>query len=263
VTGAGPGAEVLEVGAGTGQATRGLLEHGWRVVAPEPGRQLAVVARRVLAGRGEVDLVVSPFERWQADGRTFDVVLAATSWHWLDPRVAHRRAAELLRPAGCLAIVTTEHVLPPDGDDFLRQVQRVYEEVGPGDGQGGPRPPGAVKAPDVAAMRDSGLFAEPIVHRYVWGQEYTSEQYLALLSTYSGHIAAAPQRRTTSFTRIRELIDARPSATVRKHHLTMLQAARRSGRPTRNRPEPGGGSRPVAIDFSGRPTRRTVSGIRT
>src|SRR5215204_2198587 len=32
------GARVLEVGAGTGQATRGLLECGWSVVALEPGR---------------------------------------------------------------------------------------------------------------------------------------------------------------------------------------------------------------------------------
>jgi SAM-dependent methyltransferase len=148
----------------------------------------------VLAGRGDVDVVVSPFERWEAGGRTFDLVFAATSWHWLDPRAAYRRAAELLRPAGCLAIVATEHVLPPDGDDFFGQVRRVYEEVGMSDGQGGPKPPKAIDAPDVAAMRASGLFAQPVVHRYVWSQEYTSEEYLALLSTYSGHVATTPGR---------------------------------------------------------------------
>lgn len=228
-TGAGPGAEVLEIGAGTGQATRGLLERGWRVVALEPGQELAAVARRALAGRGAVDVEVSPFERWEAGGRTFDVVFAATSWHWLDPRVAYRRVAELLRPGGYLAIVATEHVLPADGDDFFRQVQRVYEEVGMGDGQGGPKPPEAIEAPDVVAMRASGVFAEPVVHRYGWSQEYSSEEYLALLSTYSGHIAASRQQRDTLFTRVRELIDARPSATVRKHYLNILQTARLIG----------------------------------
>jgi hypothetical protein len=67
------------------------------------------------------------------------------------------------------------------------------------------------------------------VHRYVWSQEYTAEEYLALLSTYSGHIAASPQQRDTLFRPINELIDARPTATVRKHYLNMLQTARRIG----------------------------------
>jgi hypothetical protein len=45
-------ARVVEIGPGTGQATRGLLGQGWRVHALEPGRELAAVARRVLAGQG-------------------------------------------------------------------------------------------------------------------------------------------------------------------------------------------------------------------
>ncbi|PZW03878.1 Methyltransferase domain-containing protein [Micromonospora phaseoli] len=221
-------ARVLEVGTGTGQATRGLLARGWCVVSLEPGRELAAVARRMLAGRGDVHVVVSPFERWAAgDQEPFDLVFAATSWHWLDPQVSYGRAAELLRPGGHLAIVATEHVSPPGGDEFFRQVERIYDEVGMGDGQGGPKPPEAIAAPDVAAIDESGFFAPPTVHRYVWSREYTAEEYLALLSTYSGHIAATPWQRRTLFTGIRDMIDSRPSATVRKHYLNMLQIARR------------------------------------
>lgn len=224
----GAGARVLEIGAGTGKATRGLLGRGWRVVALEPGPELAAVAGRVLAGLGDVEIVVAPFERWEAgDLARFDLVFAATSWHWLDPEVAYRRAAELLRSGGHLAIVATEHVMPPDGDDFFRQVEAAYDKVGMGDGLGGPAPPQAIEAPDVAAIGSSGFFAPPIVHRYVWGQEYTAEEYLGVLSTYSGHIAASAQQRETLFTRIRGMIAARPSATVCKHYLNTLQIARR------------------------------------
>lgn len=220
---------VLEVGAGTGQATRGLLEQGWSVVALEPGRELAATARQVLGEFAGVEVVVAAFERWVGGGGrgTFDLVFAATSWHWLDQRVAYRRAAESLRSGGFLAIVGTAHVLPPDGDDLFREVERAYEEVGMSDGQGGPGPPEAIEAPDVEAMLGSGFFAPPIVHRYVWSREYTSGEYLALLSTYSGHIAASSQQRETLFTRIRELIDARPPATITKHYLNTLQVAQR------------------------------------
>jgi SAM-dependent methyltransferase len=223
-------ARVLEIGPGTGQATRGLLEQGWSVVALEPGARLAAVARRVLAGRGAVDVVEQPFERWDAGDRApFDLVLAATSWHWVDPRVGYRRAAELLRPGGHLAVVATEHVLPPDGDDFFRQVEAAYDEVGLGDGRGGPAHPDTIEPPDVAAMRAQESFADPVVHRYLWAQEYTAEEYVTLLSTYSNHIAASPEQRDTLFARVQELIARRPSGTVRKHYLTLLQTARRAG----------------------------------
>lgn len=224
------GARVLEIGPGTGQATRALLARGWSVVALEPGRQLAMVARRVLAGRGEVQVVVAPFERWEDRQQVpFDLMFAATSWHWLDPAVAYRRAADLLRPGGSLAIVSTAHVLPPDGDPFFREVEQAYAAVGMSDGQGGPPAPEAVPAPDAPAIEGSGLFDAPVVRRYLWSRSYSAAEYLALLATYSGHIAASPRQRERLFADIRRRIESRPSGAVRKHYLNLLQVARRSG----------------------------------
>ena len=218
---------VLEIGAGTGQATRGLLARGWHVVALEPGPELARVARRVLAGLGDVEVVVEPFEQWRGEQGSFDLVLAATSWHWLDPETACARAADCLRPGGVLAVVATEHVLPDgEGDPFFRAVEQDYDAVGMGDGLGGPASPEAVPAPDAAAMAASGLFAPAVVSRYVWSRSYTAEEYLALLSSYSGHIAASPATRQQLFEAVRRRIEARPGGRVRKHYLTMLQTAR-------------------------------------
>ncbi len=145
----------LEIGAGTGQATRGLLARGWGVVALEPGRELARVAHRVLAGRGDVEIVGSTFEQWRGDDASFDLVLAATSWHWLDPTIAYAKAARLLRSGGTLAVVATAHVLPTaGGDSFFWQVEDTYNAVGMGDGRGGPPSPDRVLAPDVASIDD-------------------------------------------------------------------------------------------------------------
>jgi SAM-dependent methyltransferase len=227
---------VLEIGAGTG-ATRGLLARGWSVVALEPGPELARVARRVLTGLGDVEIVVAPFERWQAGAdASFDVVFAATSWHWLDPSVAYRKAATLLRPGGSLAIASTAHVLPDaDGDPFFRDVEQAYEAVGISDGQDGPPPPEAVQAPDITAIESSGLFEPPTVRRYVWGRSYSADEYLALLATYSGHVAASSDQRERLFADIRHRIDGKPSASVRKHYLTILQVARRAERTSEHR----------------------------
>ena len=196
------------------------------MVALEPGRELARVARRVLAGLGEVDVIVAPFEEWPDEGSSFDLVLAATSWHWLDPAAAYPKAAALLRPGGHLAIVTTEHVFPSvDGDSFFREVEQAYEVVGMSNGQGGPPPPESVSARDATAIEASGWFGPAVVRRYLWHHSYSAQEYLALLATYSGHIAASPQQRERLYADIRRRIEARPSASVRKHYLTILQVA--------------------------------------
>lgn len=227
LTGLGRGpARVLEIGAGTGQATRGLLARGWGVVALEPGSELARVARRVLARQGDLDVVIATFEEWPGGDASFDLVLAATSWHWLDATVAYQKAAALLRPGGHLAIVATEHVLPvAGGDAFFREVEEAYDAVGLGDGRGGPRPPEAVPAPDVAAIEACGLFGPVVERRYVWHRTYSAGQYLALLATYSNHIEATPQQRERLFAEVRRRIESRPGASVRKHYLTILQLA--------------------------------------
>ena len=58
----GPGAPVLEIGCGTGQLTRSLLERGLRVTAVEPGEQLIARARDQLQGAGEVQFVNASLE---------------------------------------------------------------------------------------------------------------------------------------------------------------------------------------------------------
>lgn len=229
-TALGAKARALEIGAGTGQATRGLIERGWSVVALEPGPSLAALAKQALRGFGDVNVVVSTFEQWEGHGQRFDLVVAATSWHWLDARDAYRKAADMLRDDGYLAIIVTDHVLPLEGDEIFHDIQEAYEQVGISDGHRGPEPlepPEAILAPDVEAIVSSGFFAPPVVHRYLWSRDYTTDEYLALLSTYSNHIAARPEQRETLFTRIRELIQARPAATIRKHYLNTLQVARR------------------------------------
>ena len=50
----GPGALVLEVGAGTGKATAMFAQRGIRVLAVEPSAEMAVVARRLFEGGGQV-----------------------------------------------------------------------------------------------------------------------------------------------------------------------------------------------------------------
>src|SRR4051812_41998026 len=83
------GRRVLEVGAGTGKATLVFARRGASIVAIEPGANMAAVLRRNTAGH---DVIVehTTFEAWPIAG-TFDMVMAAQAFHWVDPRVRYTR----------------------------------------------------------------------------------------------------------------------------------------------------------------------------
>src|SRR5215469_491773 len=78
ITGLDEQSAVLEVGCGTGQATRSLAGLRCSVTAVEPGAAMAALARRNLEAFSNVEVETSRFEDWDDRGRRFDVVVAAS-----------------------------------------------------------------------------------------------------------------------------------------------------------------------------------------
>ena len=105
VAGIGSGDHVLEVGCGTGQLTCSLLARGLRVTGLEPGKNLIALARQNLEGAGEVEFVNARFEDAALPREQFQAVFSASAFHWIDPKVSWRKAADVLVPGGTLALV--------------------------------------------------------------------------------------------------------------------------------------------------------------
>jgi SAM-dependent methyltransferase len=225
-----PGSRILELGCGTGQATVPLATRGFEVVAIELGAGLADVARRNLAAFPAVDIVSAAFEEWPLPPVPFDAVVAATSFHWLDPEVRLAKVADALRPEGVLALISTHHVAGGDGP-FFAAVQRCYETWMPGTADRLPLPnAGDVPHYDGDDFEAGGLFTKAIFRRYERELAYTTREYRDLLLTYSGHRALAADAREGLLACIGELMDTRFGGRIAKRYLTELTIARRRPR---------------------------------
>jgi SAM-dependent methyltransferase len=222
-----PGADVLEIGPGTGKATLALAERGFRVLCVELGAGLVDVARRNLAQYSGVEVVHADFEEWESGGARFDAVVAFTAFHWVDPDVRFAKSAALLRPGGSLAVVDTKHVLPEGGDRFWADVQADYEAVEPSEDNRPPPRPDDVPELTADEIAASGRFHAPVTRRYLWDVTYGADEYVAVLDTYSGHRSMPDDNRRRLFELIRRRIASRPSGTVTKTYLFTLNVARR------------------------------------
>ena len=234
VAGLRPGHLVLEVGAGPGKATLPLLRRGLRVTALEPGAALAAQARANLAGQ-PAEVVQVRFEDWSGPWGDFDLVAAATAWHWVDPGRRYQLAAAVLRPGGHLATWGASHVFPPGGDSFFEDIQEVYDAIGEGEPAGAPRPAPGELPEQTEEIEASGLFEVVAVEQFDWTVDYDAEGYIRLLSTFSGHIAAPPEQREHLYAEVRRRLAQRPDGRIRRGWGAVLHVARLRNTPDSRR----------------------------
>ena len=150
-SGIGPGADVPEIGCGTGQLTRQLASRAFNVTAIDIGAAMIETARRNVADP-TVRFQVCSFEELTGDGH-FDLIVSATAFHWVDPSIGWAKAARLLRPGGWLALITTEERYPEPLRTRLRELWMRYSRriVRSGD-----------QPAWVTALRETALFGETV-----------------------------------------------------------------------------------------------------
>jgi ubiquinone/menaquinone biosynthesis C-methylase UbiE len=131
--GIGSGDHVIEVGCGSGQLTRGLAARGLRVTAIEPGKNLIALARQNLEGAGAVEFVNAQFEDASLPREQFRAVFSASAFHWVDPEVSWRKAADVLVPGGTLALVQYCGLEEPrskqDQEAALAAIRKVAPDI--------------------------------------------------------------------------------------------------------------------------------------
>ena len=220
LAGLGPASQVLEIGPGTGQATRPLAERALAVTAVELGPALAERATANLAAFEKVRVLNTSFEAFEPGGALFDAVSACNSFRWIDPDLRYRRPADLLRPDGHLIVLSTPWVVPDDADGFWWDVQDDWEAATGGHEDPRANHPDRVDLP-LSGLAESGLFAEAITRRTRFDVEFETDDYVTNLRTQSGYKDLASPMQDTLADRIRRRIDER-GGRIRAHLLAIL-----------------------------------------
>ncbi|WP_432988739.1 class I SAM-dependent methyltransferase [Dactylosporangium sp. CA-233914] len=188
VDAAGPGPRVLDAGCGTGIAARLFQAAGCTVLGVDPDPRMAAEARR-----HGLEVEVAKIEDWDPTGRTFDVVAAGQTWHWVEPVAGAAKAAAALRPGGVLAVFWNGVEPPPEVAEATAGVfRRLLPDMPMLQRYSfGGNAYGALGDKAADGIRTAGGFGEPEAWSFPWERPYTRTEWVEQLST-SGFVNQLP-----------------------------------------------------------------------
>jgi SAM-dependent methyltransferase len=219
------GEHALEAGAGTGKASIELARRGVEVTAFEPDRAMASLARRSCA-RLPVRIYELPFEDWRGTASSFDLVISAQAWHWIDPDTGWAIARRALRQGGVLAVWWNQ------AGDWAGPVREALDAAY---ARHAPELSGSVVNSPVHPLRAGSLSADGFdaiePRSYAWTQRYDSASYTELLQTHSDHRMLPPERLDELLEAVTAVINDVGGGEIVYPYRTDLLMARRGGGP--------------------------------
>lgn len=198
---------VLDVGSGTGIASRQMKKRGAQVLGLDMSVGMSAIAQK----HGIVT-EISTFETWDPGGRKFDRVTCAQAWHWMDPFSSALKAASMIRPGGKLCLFWSAGY---HADDLADALATAYERALPA---GSPKMTlgYAVSRSNELPLDFSVVTGSPRAFEHMveeparsfpWSSTYTRDQWIDELGTHTDHAALPADVRQNLFDEIGSTID--------------------------------------------------------
>ena len=204
--------KVIEIGAGTGKATKPFLDIGYDITAIEISANMADFLTREFMQYEKLEVLTAPFEDIKLNNDKYDLIYAATAFHWVNAELGCPKAFSLLKTGGVFALFRY-YAVPAEGGDLYEEIQNVYEKY-----YHKPYIRPTIKLKDeyekpseirkgfgFEDLKKYG-FSDVVLKLYdsIW--TYTADDYMALLDTYPDHKSLEDSDRISLFTGIKDAI---------------------------------------------------------
>jgi SAM-dependent methyltransferase len=172
--------------------------------------------------------IESTFEDAPLPEASFDIVASATAFHWVDPAVGARKAAQALRDLGWLAVWSNVYGDPERPDPFHEAIQPLLRAFAPDLSRPeAPRPEDARSPEEETACSDFDAAEEHVLR---WEATHDPDQIRALFSTLSPWIALPVERREPLLDALHALTRDAFAGRVVRPYRTLIRLRRRRAR---------------------------------
>ncbi len=195
--------KILEIGCGSGKYTKELIEKGYEVVALDPGEDLITKAK-VTYKQGKVKFVNSRFEDYSIESDTYDIIVSAQAFHWVEKPKGFELCSKALKSDGWLMpFWNIELIEETELDkDLFKIIEKYSAHVS------------TMKSKDYYESRvprisneieQSNFFAKPKLYQFYWTKKYTAEEYFGYCMTANFFGSNSEEMKRLCFEELKQL----------------------------------------------------------
>lgn len=182
------GERALEIGIGTGKATRPFLDMGYTVVAIEPVEKMLEIAKEKYKN-DNIEFIDTTFEEAEINEQ-FDIIYAASSFQWINDGDRFCKVIDLLKQGGTFARFKTVNLIDENKGDNNRELIKTYMEYIPD------YLPCDKRKQHVSDEEYEQVgFYDFVRKDFIMDHELESEKYIKLINTYTEYITLPEKLR--------------------------------------------------------------------
>lgn len=205
-----PSSRVVEVGIGGGQAALPILKTGCALTAVEPGENLSKRCEKKFEQYHNFSVVTQKFENVAFPDSQYDLVYSASAFHWVPQDIGYLKVFDMLKSGGAFARFANHPCRDKGNRALSEQIDQLYAKYycryyGKAV-QSAPeyREEQAAKRAQIAEKYG---FVDIRYAMFERTRIFSAKEYVALLGTYSDHIAMEEKIREAFFSKIEEAIE--------------------------------------------------------
>lgn len=217
------GAELLEIGSGSGKATELFVNRGFNIMCIEPGKELVDIGNYKFAEENFV-FKKSRFEELDIEKEKYDAIFSAQAFHWVPQPVGYEKCAYGLKSRGYLALFWNMYIVYENEiDKELLKISNKYGGLADflSEEQCEER-----IASIVSGIENSRLFESPKVYRKLWTQKYTADEFYGFVLTGNRFIQKSDEEKQSAYEEIKELAN-KYGGVIERPYLCVLYMAQR------------------------------------
>lgn len=196
---------VLEIGLGTGKASRPILDTQCHFIGIEPGEQLSDLARKRYQAYANFSLFNQTLQEFVSSDKSFDLIYAATAFHWIPEEYGYNRVFNLLKPGGAFARFAYHAGADKGREAMTEEIQEIYSRYLHLKER--PKEYTTEDAKKIAEIACQYGFSDTTYRLYSVTKDFTADEYMALLRTYPNHMKVGESDRKMLFKGIHSAIN--------------------------------------------------------
>lgn len=225
----------LEIGAGTGLATRRLLEAAVDpLIVIEPDARFSPMLTEMGAQYPtEFNVIETPFEEAELSPRSFDLIAAATAFHWVNRTTGLPKVIQLLKPEGFVALWWNVFGDPMRDDAYHEATRHILAALRSSPSSASDSVPYAL---DVDArlkeLAETGAFVAPQYALHRWTLVLDTTQVASLYATFASISELPRDKARAVLGQLMEVAEKQFGGTVERNMVSAVYVAQRRSRVT-------------------------------